>query len=93
MKLTYWIANCMDDSQAYSIRRKTKKAVVEALEAHDDEWKMSFSPPHKVTVEYKDSFELMMECMQEGSGYWESSPFDVYERYGRKYQFEQCRRK
>ena len=84
MKLTYWIATCMDDSQAYSIRRKTKKAVVEALESYDDKDKLSYSPPHKVQIEYKDSFELMTECMDEGSGHWESSPFDYYERYGRK---------
>ena len=31
MKLTYWIAECQDDSTCYSIREKTKKAVIGML--------------------------------------------------------------
>jgi hypothetical protein len=31
-KLTYWIADCLDDSPVYSIRAKTKKEVVQKLQ-------------------------------------------------------------
>lgn len=31
MKLTYWVAPRRDDSTCYSIRRKTRKAVIEEL--------------------------------------------------------------
>lgn len=30
--LTYWIADCLDDSPAYSVRAKTKKDVIKKLQ-------------------------------------------------------------
>ncbi len=76
MKLTYWIAESLNDHKCYGIRGKTKKDVQERL----DEWDKdagytsvteAFGPVKKVTVEYRDGFDLMMQCMIEGSGWWE----------------------
>jgi hypothetical protein len=64
MKLTYWVATCLDDHRCYSVRGKTKKSVVEQLGSFDAE---SFGKPHKVTVEYESAFDLLVQCMQEGS--------------------------
>ncbi len=70
MRLTYWVAKCLNDSPVYSIRRKTKKAVVEALDSGN--WDASnYEKPKKVTVEYRDAFDLLGQCLGEGGGYWE----------------------
>lgn len=71
MKLTYWIAECLDDSHAYNIRAKTRKAVVAELAEKEGEIREGYGPPKKVTVEYQDAFDLMDQCMNEGRGYWE----------------------
>lgn len=67
--LTYWVAKCRNDHQCYSIRAKTRKAVIAALTEHDH---ASFDPPCKVTVEYDNAFDLMKQCMNEGGGFWEA---------------------
>ena len=70
MKLTYWYAECLNDSDAYAIREKTKKAAKARLEqgyrAED------YGPILKVTVEYADAFDLMDQCSNEGRMYWEA---------------------
>lgn len=68
MKLTYWVCRCIDDSDAYSIRDKTKKAAVARREEYGAE---GFEPVKKVTVEYLDAFDLMNECTTEGRLWWE----------------------
>jgi hypothetical protein len=68
MKLTYWYAQCLDDSEAYSVREKTKKAAVQKVA---DNPHTAFGPVTKVTVEYDNAFDLMEQCMGEGRGYWE----------------------
>jgi hypothetical protein len=70
MKLSYWVANRLDDSRVYSIRTKTKKEALAALE--ESGIPRSFGPVHRVTVEYYDAFDLMQSCMCEMHGYWES---------------------
>jgi hypothetical protein len=67
MKLSYWYAPRIDDSDAYSIRARTKKQALEDLEDAYGQ----FGSVRKVTVEYQDGFDLMMQCMSEGRGYWE----------------------
>jgi len=64
MKLTYWVANRLTDRCCYSIRKLTKKAVVEELKSHDKE---DYGEPHKITVEYDSAFDLLNQCLQEGS--------------------------
>lgn len=71
MRLTYWIAVCLDDSEVYNIRKKTKREVVETLNQHY-KGGVGYGKPRKVTVEYEDNFDLMEQCMSEGRGYWES---------------------
>lgn len=56
MKVTYWKAKCEEDNDCYSIRKKTKKEVVEAVSKH---WRpQGFSKPYKVEIEYGNAFEL-----------------------------------
>jgi len=71
MKLTYWVATCLNDHPCYSIRKKTKKEVVAEIAAHYNP--ADYSEPKKVTVEYDDAFDLMSQCIDGESygGYWE----------------------
>lgn len=64
MRLKYWYAQCHNDSNAYSLRGRTKKEVVELLEQFDD--KTKFGPIVKVEVEYKDAFDLLKQVAGEG---------------------------
>lgn len=67
MKLTYWVAKCINDSDVYSIRRKTKKSVLEAIKGNEG----CYAEPKQVTVEYRNGFDLMEMCLGEGRGFWE----------------------
>lgn len=69
MKLTYWVAECLNDSKHYNIRKRTKKEVMQTLEGYNPG---DYSPPRKVTVEYDDGFDLLTQCTYEGWGWWES---------------------
>ena len=70
MKLTYWYTECLNDSDCYSIREKTKKAAVAAVASH---WNPdSYRPVLKVTIEYRDAFDLMKECSDECRMHWEA---------------------
>ena len=70
MKLTYWLADCLNDSDVFSIRERTKKAAVAKLAEYEPGW---FGPVRKVTVEYDDGFDLMHECSCENRHWWEST--------------------
>jgi hypothetical protein len=66
-KLTYWCCSQEHDNQCYNIRARTKRhANYLRSEYHEPE---RYSKPFKVTVEYKDAFELMDRCMAEGTIY------------------------
>lgn len=67
--LTYWTATCLNDSSCYNFRCKTKKECLASVAAHHAP--ENFGPVHKVTVEYNDAFDLMTQCLTEGSGWWE----------------------
>jgi hypothetical protein len=68
VKLSYWVARAVGDSQVYSIREKTRKAAVARRKEYGEE---HFEPPVKVSFEYDNAFDLMKECLSEGGGYWE----------------------
>jgi hypothetical protein len=68
MKLTYWYAECLRDSEVYSIRERTRK---EALAQREERGTENYGPVTKVSIEYDDGFSLMQECMGEGRGWWE----------------------
>ena len=64
-RLTYWYARCLHDTNAYSIRRKTRKEVLVAIA--DTGVTDGFGMPVKVTVEYQDPLDLVNQCLGEGS--------------------------
>jgi hypothetical protein len=77
MKLTYWVADSVDDDglvdhyNPYRVRTRTKKEAVALVKNLCGD----FTPIRKVDLEYKDGFDLMYECMHlEYSGYWERAP-------------------
>jgi hypothetical protein len=65
--LTYWYCKCLDDSDAYSIVTKTKKAALARL-AQLPRWTDDFAPPEKRVIEYRDAFDLFYWCTSEGGG-------------------------
>ena len=69
MKLTYWVAQCLNESDAYSMRARTRKECVAMLT--DDYNPEDYAPPKKVTIEYRDGFDLLLECSGEGRLHWE----------------------
>jgi hypothetical protein len=68
MKLTYWVAVCLDDHKCYNVRARTKREAQALLDERSAE---SYGPLHKVTVEYASAFELVNESLSEDGGYWE----------------------
>ena len=69
MKLTYWYSECPDDSNVYSIRAGTRKEAEELIAQayRPDTWEA----PTKVEIEYRNGFDLMMQCSDENHHYWE----------------------
>ena len=65
MKLTYWIADCLNDSPAYSIRCRTRREVKAAL-ADPQIDASGYSKPYKVVVEYKNALDLLNRALGEG---------------------------
>lgn len=63
--LTYWYAQCLDDSECYSIIAKTKKEA-NAKRAADAAGR--YAPVVKRTLEYKDAFDLFYWSTSEGGG-------------------------
>ena len=73
MKLTYWYAQCLTDSDVYSIRERTKKeAKAKMASLTPQQAEDHFAPLKKVTIEYDDGFELMWQCAGENRFYWEA---------------------
>ena len=64
MKITYWYAPIIRDSRSYNIRAKTKKAAEEMREKFGTE---GYDTVRKNTVEYSDGFDLLTQCLGEGS--------------------------
>ena len=60
--LIYWCCECLDDSQAYNIRTKTKR---EALQLREIEGPESYGLPIKQTVKYSSALDLLSFCMGE----------------------------
>jgi len=85
MKITYWYAECLDDSDAYAVRAKTKKAALAEVKERD--WRRAenpnadpvFGPVVKVTTEYADAFDLVQMLLGESGGCDESEATTEYE--------------
>jgi hypothetical protein len=69
------VARVKDDHPCYHLRARTRKAV----EASRREYGVSaFERPMKVTVTYRDAFDLVVQCLQEGSAPWEADRSDRF---------------
>ena len=70
MKLVYWVANIRGDSASYNIRARTKRECITATLAGAGHpvtsMPLRFGKPHKVTVEYRDAFDLADKLLGEG---------------------------
>lgn len=65
MRLTYWVADALDDSRAYSIRARTRTRCRE-LVLEQGQYAEGYGIPRKVVVEYKDAFQLVTLALGEG---------------------------
>lgn len=63
MKLTYWVCVALNDTRAYSIRARTRR---EAKAQREADGPKRYGRPQKVTVEYKDAFDLVCHALGEG---------------------------
>ena len=77
MKLTYWIADCRNDSACYSMRAKTRKACLAGVAANGGvivtpghcqggDYTPQYDPPRKVTIQYDNGFDLIHMALGEG---------------------------
>lgn len=81
---TYWKAKCLDDHDAYSIRCRTKREVLELLTEHGcrrgkhpdhgrcfvdaADGSARFDIPEKVEIHYYDQMDLIQQLTGEGGG-------------------------
>lgn len=76
MKVTYWYAQRETDSDAYSVRERTKKEALARLDevcGGDPEYrKHHYGPLVKVEVEYDSGLDLLQQCLSEG-GLWQEA--------------------
>lgn len=70
MKLTYWVAERLDDSSAYSVRHETRKACIAELKAIREAnlslpeyQRPAFGGLRKVTIEYASAFDLARQLL------------------------------
>ena len=63
--LNYWVCDYEDGSTAYNIRAKTKKEAL-ALRAEYDHAR--YGEVRKVTICYRDAFDLLDKCLGENRG-------------------------
>ena len=66
-RLTYWVAECMVDSDCYSVRERTRRECKDELDERGNHER--YGPIHKVTVQFEDAFDLLHQCMSEGRVY------------------------
>lgn len=72
MKLTYWYAQCLTDSDCYSVRERTRKDCLKVLNDNfPDGWEGEYEAPVKVSVDYESGLDLLQLCTGEGRLYWE----------------------
>ncbi len=63
--IKYWLIPILDDSPAYSIREKTRKAALAELATRGDTSR--YGKPKKVVVKYSDIHSLLFKALGEGS--------------------------
>jgi hypothetical protein len=66
-KLVYWIAPLYNDP-TYSLVGKTKKAVLEQINAMEEKYRSDYEPIEKRVIYYKDAFDLFDHVSGEDGG-------------------------
>ena len=87
--LNYWYAQCMNDSDVYSIREQTRKEA----KALRDENPESYGDIVKVALEYHRAFDLMQDCLGENRGYWEARAVRIWEEKTGKDYLQEWRKR
>ncbi len=70
MKLVYWTAVCLEDSEAYDFRAKTRKECKRLLEEHkaSGSKKMYSDNIERIEVHYTSVFDLIDQVLSFGNG-------------------------
>lgn len=58
MKVTYWYAPHLSDSQRYAIRTRTKREALDFIASWDENGRL-YGHPRKVTLGYDNAFDLI----------------------------------
>lgn len=66
MKVVYWKCRSLTDSDSFSIRTRTKREALRTLQEMG-KYSVDYSEPYKVTIEYKDAFDLVIALRGEGN--------------------------
>jgi hypothetical protein len=81
MKLYYYCSYQIEGSDAgepaYAVRARTKREVEIALDSEFG--RDSYGKITRCEVEYRDGFDLLKQCLQEGGAAWESEARDTRE--------------
>jgi hypothetical protein len=65
MKLTYFVAECLDESdQMFNLRARRKKDLKRKIDTLDSSCASTFGPIKKVIVEYSSGFDLLEKCFE-----------------------------
>ncbi len=65
MKLTYFVAECLDESdQMFNLRALRKKDLKRTIDTLDSSCASTFGPIKKVIVEYSSGFDLLEKCFE-----------------------------
>ncbi len=65
MKLTYFVAECLDESdQMFNLRALRKRDLKRTLDTLDSSCASTFGPIKKVIVEYSSGFDLLEKCFE-----------------------------
>lgn len=66
MRITYWVAECLNDSRVYSIRAETRRECKALKAQRDEDGGAQVGEVHKVQVDYSGAFDLLRQCLDEG---------------------------
>lgn len=63
--LTFWLAEQHDDHNCYNVIARTKRDCLAQVAQRPH---MTFAPPRKVSITYRDAFDLFDMATSEGGG-------------------------
>ena len=64
MKLTYWYCRNKIDTNAYSIRAKTRREAIDQIACDEDAF--DYDALVEISVEYDSCLDLVRQCLGEG---------------------------